>query len=185
MTRNVESEAARTVATLGVDLVAGDFRDPDSLSAAVAGVDTVFAMGTPFEAGGAAEVAQGVALVDAAVSAEIDHYVYTSVASADKNTGIPHFDSKWEVEEHLGSTELDLSVVAPVYFMENLFLGENLSALQNGSYPVPLPPDVSLQQVAVADIGALVVDRKDDFVGRRVEIASDELASTGSAAVLA
>ena len=167
--------------------MAGDFRDPDSLSAAVAGVDTVFAMGTPFEAGEAAEVAQGVALVDAAVSAEIDHYVYTSVASADKNTGIPHFDSKWEVEKHLASTELDLSVVAPVYFMENLFLGENLSALQNGSYPVPLPPDVSLQQVAVADIGAfgaLVVDRKDDFVGRRVEIASDELASTGSAAVL-
>ena len=58
MTRNVESEAARAVATLGVDLVAGDFRDPDSLAAAVAGVDTVFAMGTPFEAGEAAEVAR-------------------------------------------------------------------------------------------------------------------------------
>ena len=187
MTRNVESDAARAVAALGGDLVAGDFRDSDSLAAAVAGVDTVFAMGTPFEAGEDAEIAQGVALVDAAVDAEIDHFVYTSVASADKSTGIPHFDSKWEVEKHLASTALDWSVIAPVYFMENLFFGENLGALQNGSYPVPLPLDLSLQQVAIADIGAfgaLVVDRKDDFVGRRVEIASDELTSAGCAVVL-
>ena len=167
--------------------MAGDFGDADSLAAAVAGVDTVFAMGTPFEAGEAAEVAQGVAIVDAAVGADIDHFVYTSVASADRSTGIPHFDSKFEVEKHLASTELDWSVIAPVYFMENLFFGENLDALKNGSYPTPLPSDLPLQQVAVADIGAfgaLVVDRKDDFVGRRVEIASDELTSAGSAAVL-
>ncbi len=187
MTRNVESDAARAVAALGVDLVAGDFRDSDSLAAAVAGVDTVFAMGTPFEAGEDAEIAQGVALVDAAVDAEIDHFVYTSVASADKSTGIPHFDSKWEVEKHLASTDLDWSVIAPVYFMENLFFGENLGAIQNGTYPLPLPADLSLQQVAVADIGAfgaLVVDRKGDFVGRRVDIASDELTSAGTAEIL-
>ncbi len=144
MTRNVESDAARAVAALGADLVAGDFRDSDSLAAAVAGVDTVFAMGTPFEAGEAAEVAQGLAIVDAAVGAEIDHFVYSSVASADKSTGIPHFDSKWQVEKHLASTELDWSVSAPVYFMENLFFGENLDALQNGSYPIALPADLPL-----------------------------------------
>ena len=184
LTRNVESEAARAVATLGVDLVAGDFRDPDSLAAAVAGVDTVFAMGTPFEAGEEAEVIQGVAIVEAGAGADIDHFVYTSVASADKSTGIPHFNSKWEVEKHLAATGLDWSVIAPVYFMENLFFGENLDAIKNGSYPTPLPSDLSLQQVAVADIGALVVDRKDDFVGHRVEIASDELTSAASAAVL-
>jgi uncharacterized protein YbjT (DUF2867 family) len=187
LTRNVESDAARAVSALGADLVAGDFGDADSLAAAVAGVDTVFAMGTPFEAGEAAEIAQGISIVDAAVSAEIDHFVYSSVASADKSTGIPHFDSKWEVEKYLASTNLDWSVSAPVYFMENLFFGENLAAIGNGSYPMPLPSDLPLQQVAVADIGAfgaLVVDRKDDFVGRRVDIAGDELTSAESAVVL-
>ncbi len=187
MTRNVASAAAQAVGGRGVDLVAGDFGDPGSLAAATAGVDTVFAMGTPFEAGEAAEVAQGIALVDAAVAAGVDHFVYTSVASADQNTGIPHFDSKWEVEKYLASTELAWSVIAPVYFMENLFFGQNLEALQGGSYPAPLPAELLLQQVAVADIGAfgaLVVDRKDDFVGRRVDIAGDELTSVGSAEVL-
>ncbi len=187
LTRNVESDAARALAALGVDLVVGDFGDSDSLAAAVSGVDTVFAMSTPFEAGEAAEIAQGVALVDAAVRAGTDHFVYTSVASADQSTGIPHFDSKWEVEKHLASTDLDWSVIAPVYFMENLFFGENLGDIQNGTYPLPLPADLSLQQVAVADIGAfgaLVVDRKGDFVGRRVDIASDELTSAGTAEIL-
>jgi hypothetical protein len=52
---------------------------------------------------------------------------------------------------------------------------------------LPLPADLALQQVAVADIGAfgaLVVDRKDDFLGRRVDIASDELTSAGTAVLL-
>ena len=187
LTRNVDGAAAQAVAALGAELVKGDFGDPASLAAAVAGVDTVFAMGTPFEAGEAAEVAQGRAIVDAAVSAGVDHFVYTSVASADKNTGIPHFDSKWEVEKYLASTDLEWSVIAPVYFMENLFFGQNLDALQGGSYPLPLPADLSLQQVAVADIGAFgahVVDRKDDFLGRRVDIAGDELTSARTAEVL-
>ena len=187
LTRNVDGAAAQAVAALGAELVKGDFGDSASLAAAVAGVDAVFAMGTPFEAGEAAEVAQGKAIVDAAVSAGVDHFVYTSVASADKNTGIPHFDSKWEVEKYLASTDLDWSVIAPVYFMENLFFGQNLDALQGGSYPSPLPADLSLQQVAVADIGAFgahVVDRKDGFVGRRVDIAGDELTSARTAEVL-
>ena len=116
LTRNVESDAAQAVAALGVDLVAGDFGDADSLAAAVAGVDTVFAMGTPFEAGEAAEVAQGVAIVDAAVGADIDHFVYTSVASADKNTGIPHFDSKFEVEKLPGRDGVGLEHHCPCVF---------------------------------------------------------------------
>ena len=51
MTRNVDGAAAKAVAALGVDLVTGDFGAPDSLSTATTGVDTVFAMSTPFEIG--------------------------------------------------------------------------------------------------------------------------------------
>ena len=187
MTRNVGSEAARALGALGAQMVAGDFARPDSLSEAVAGVDAVFAMSTPFEGGEAAEIAQGIALVDAAASAAVGHFIYASVASADKNTGIPHFDSKYEVEKHLGSSSLDWSVVAPVYFMENLFFPQSLEALRTGTYAIAMPSDVPLQQVAVADIGAfgaLVVDQKDTFVGRRVDIAGDALTSAESAEAL-
>lgn len=187
MTRDVDSEAARALTALGAEMVAGDFADSDSLVTAATGVDAVFAMSTPFEAGIETEVAQGVALIDAAVAAGVDHFVYTSVASADENTGIPHFDSKYEVERYLSASDLAWTVVAPVYFMENLFMPQTMEGLGNGIYATPLPADLVLQQVAVADIGALgahVVANRDAFTRRRVEIASDELTSTQSAEVL-
>ncbi len=95
MTRNVEGDAAKALTGLGAEMVSAEFTDSGSLSTALAGVDAVFAMTTPFEAGVEAETAQGVALVDAAADAGVDHFVYSSVASADKTTGIPHFDSKY------------------------------------------------------------------------------------------
>ena len=99
ITRNTESDAAKELIVLGAEVVHAEFSDTESLSAALEGVDAVFAMTTPFEAGVDAETAQGVALIDAAAAAGVDHFVYSSVASADKATGVPHFDSKYRVEE--------------------------------------------------------------------------------------
>ena len=46
-----------------------------------------------WEHGKQAEISQGINFADAAKQAGVTHFVYSSVASADKNTGIPHFDS--------------------------------------------------------------------------------------------
>ena len=187
MTRNTSSEKAQALAAAGAEMVEGDFSRADSLAAALDGVHAVFAMSTPFEAGEDAEVAQGKAIVDAAVAAGVDHFVYTSVASADRETGIPHFDSKWEVEKHLAATDLDWSVIAPVYFMDNLFFPDNVGAIGQGAYPIAMPSAVKLQQVSVRDIGrfgAFMIDRKDEFLGRRVDIAADDLNATETAEIL-
>ena len=187
VTRNVASANAKALAEQGAKLTAGDFSKPDAIAAAMKDVDSVFAMSTPFEAGEEAEIRQGKALVDAAVQAGVDHFVYTSVAAADRNTGIPHFDSKYEVEQHLAGTKLAWSVVAPVYFMENLLFPNTLQALREGSYASPLPPDRKLQQIAVDDIGkfaAHVIDRRDPFLGKRIDIAGDELTGAEQAKIL-
>lgn len=187
LTRNTTSAAARAIVEAGASVVAGDFADPDSLIAAMRDVDAVFAMTTPFEAGMEAETQQGIALVDAAAKAGVGHFVYTSVASADQATGIPHFDSKYVVEQHLATTELAWTVIAPVYFMENLFFPQSLDALRSGVYAAPLPEHTLLQQIALADIGAFgahVIEQRDALVGQRIEIAGDELSSKTCAAVL-
>ena len=41
------------------------------------------------------------------------HVVFTSVANADRATGVPHFDSKYEIEQHLRHSELSYSIVQP------------------------------------------------------------------------
>lgn len=187
LTRNPGSDAAVAATANGIEIVRGDFTDAASLVAAASGVDAVFAMTTPFESGDQAETLQGIALADAAVKARVSHFVYTSVASADRATGIPHFDSKYRVEQHLGGLDLPWTVVAPVYFMENLFFPQTLEALRNGVYAVPLPVDRTLQQVALADIASFaahVIEHRDAFVGKRIDIASDELTTKQTAEAL-
>lgn len=187
LTRNPSSDAAKAAASKGIELVRGDFEDAPSLLAAAKGVDAVFAMSTPFEAGEAAETRQGIALVDAAAKAGVAHFVYSSVAGANLRTGIPHFDSKLHVEEHLGGRDLPWTVIAPVYFMENLFFPQTLDGLKNGVYASPMPDDRPLQQIALADIGAFaahVIEHRDAFLGKRIEIASDELTAKQEAEVL-
>ncbi len=188
ITRNLESGPASQLMGLGAEMVRAEFTDAGSLAAALGGVNAVFAMTTPFEAGVDAETAQGVALVDAAADAGVDHFVYSSVASANKATGVPHFESKYRVEEHLAASDLRWSVIAPVYFMDNLFFPDMLNGLKDGTYAIALPTDLPLQQIATEDIGAFaarVLANPEEFAGKRIDIAGDELSSRQSADALA
>ena len=79
-------------------------------------------------------------------------------------------------------------MIAPVYFIDNLFFPDTLNGLREGQYAIALPADLPLQQIAVQDIGAFaahVLANPDKFDGKRVDIAGDELSSRESADVLA
>lgn len=187
LTRNPGSQSAMGLADRGVSVVAGDFTDPDSLLRAATGVDTVYAMTTPFEAGIDAEIQQGLALANAAKAAGVGHFILGSVASADRDTGIPHFDSKYQVEKHLASLGLPHSIVAPVYFMDNLLAPFSLPALREGKLAMALPGERRLQQVAVSNIGdfaAALAERREAVFGQRYDIAGADLTGSEAAAVL-
>ncbi len=187
LVRDPDSAKAASLRELGVQTVKGDFSDAESLSSALMGIDSVFAVGTPF-GGIEAEIAQGKALVDASAEAGISHFVYSSVASADKNTGIPHFDSKSEVERHVVASGLNRTITAPVFFMDNTLFPWNVADMKRGVFRQALAPDTRLQQISVGDIGRLnaaVISEGERFYGRRIEIAADELTGTDMAAGLA
>lgn len=176
LTRRPDSDAALELKDLGAQIVIGDMEDRKSLEHAARGMDVFWALSTPFEAGTEAETRQGLNMVDAAKTARVKHLVYASVADADLDTGIPHFDSKMRVEEHIQDLKLPYTIVAPTYFMENLFYPNNLSALQSGVLAMALPPDRLLQQIALEDVAnfnLLVIENRDRFLGQRIDIASD------------
>lgn len=178
MTRNPDSSTAIALKDRGVDLRSGDFTNPDSLRTAAEGIDAAFMLTTPFETGPNSEIAQGKAMVDALRAANVGHVVFSSVGSADKATGVPHFDSKYEVEKYLASSGLPYSIIGPVYFMDNLLSPWGLPALQQGSIAAALPEDRPLQQVAVKNIGefaAALIGRGASVFGKRYDIAGDEL----------
>jgi uncharacterized protein YbjT (DUF2867 family) len=174
-TRDGHSRGSRWLADRGAELAVGDLLDTGSLVAAMRGAAAVYAVTTPFAAGEAREIEQGSHIIAAAEQARVPWLILASVASADRSTGIPHFESKARIEQQLRASRVPHTVVAPTYFYENL--GDPAAIVASGELSLPLGASRPLQQVAVADLGALVVallDRRRDFVGHRIEVAGDE-----------
>jgi len=187
LTRKPESPAAAALAARGATIVRGDFEDQGSLERAARGVDTVFAMATPFEIGEKAETREGINIVHAASAVGVSHLVYSSVAGADRATGIPHFDSKFEVEKEVRRSGVPFTIVAPVFFMENFLADYMADGIAKGSIAIAVPATRRMQQIALADIAqftALVIERRESFLGKRIDIASDELTFATAAAVM-
>src|SRR5919107_2524851 len=185
--RRPASPEARELERLGAELAEGNFEEPSTIEDAAKGMDAVFVVATPFEAGMEAETRHGIAAADAAKTAGVGHLVYSSVANANKDTGIPHFDSKREVEEHIEGLGIPYTIVAPVYFMDNLLAPWTLPQLKEGRFSMALPSSRPLQQIALSDIAAftaLVLENRKRFVDKRVDIASDELAGEELAEIL-
>jgi len=183
VTRDPNSSQAKSLANAGATLVAASLEDTAAITKALEGATSLFAMTTPSEGTGA-ETRQGVAAADAAKAAGV-HLAFTSVGSANRQTGIPHFDSKHEVEKHIAKVGVRATILAPVYFMENLYFAKE--QLPKGIYPTVLPPTRRLAQVAVADIGAVAVRVLEDagrFTGKRFDLASDELTGNDVVAIL-
>ncbi|MBB3560162.1 uncharacterized protein YbjT (DUF2867 family) [Rhizobium sp. BK512] len=187
LTRRPDSDAARQLAATGVEVVAGNLDDKASVVQAAKRVDTMYLMGNSYEAGIEAETRQGIIAADAAREAGIGHLIYGSVGDADRKTGIPHFDSKYLVEQHVAGLGIPYTISAPVAFMENTVAPWSIGGLKQGVYAAALPPARKLQQIAIDDIGhfvATLAERREQVFGKRFDIAGDELSGEEQAKVL-
>ncbi len=187
VSRRPESAAAQTIKQLGAEVVAGNTEDRASIERLAAGMDAIFSV-TDFWGGGFdAEVRQGKTVADAAKAAGVKHLLYTSTPRTDNFTGIPHFDSKTHVEKYIISIGVPYSIIGPCFFFENYLSPWFLPELQQGRLPMALSASTKLQQIAVDDIGmfaAYVFEHRDEFFGKRIDIASDELTMPEVARVL-
>lgn len=177
LTRNPDKPAARSLAERGAEVVEGNFDDRTSLDRALDGVYGVFSVQNFWEVGFDKEIEQGIRMADAAQKADVKHFVYSSVGSANENTGIPHFDSKNQVEQHIHSLDLPFSIIRPVFFMNNWESDMLKNMVLGGTLAQPLSPETRLQQIDVDDIGAfarLAFENPDKWIGRELDIAGDE-----------
>jgi len=179
MTRNPNGEKAQALAALGAEVVQGDLNDAASLQRAFAGAWGVFAVQNTWEAGVEGEEEQGKRTAEVASERGVQHFVYTSVGSAERATGIPHFDNKWRVEETVRSLGFpSYTILRPVFFMENWVSPWFKPAIDDGTLAIGIKPDTQLQMIAVDDIGKygrLAFEQHEALNGRAIEIAGDEL----------
>jgi uncharacterized protein YbjT (DUF2867 family) len=151
LTRKPDGDAAKALAALGAEIVQGDLDDAPSLERALAGAWGVYAVQNTWEAGVEKEEEQGKRIAKLAREKGVQRYVYASVGSAHKKTGIPHFDNKFRVEETVKALGFpSYAIIRPVFFMENLL---SPWFLNGDKLVTTLPPNVKLQMIAADDIG--------------------------------
>lgn len=177
LSRKPEGAAAAELKRAGADVVAGDLGDRASVERAAKGVDVAYIVATPYEQGIAAETRFGTNGVDAAHNPGVPYIVYSSVSDADRKTGIPHFESKATVEAHLKQLGGDWSIIAPVFFMENMFAPWIAAGFAKGVLATGVAADRKLQVISLAEIAeftTLAVEQRSAFRGKRINIASDD-----------
>jgi uncharacterized protein YbjT (DUF2867 family) len=186
LTRDPSKPAARALAERGAETVQGDLEDEESLRQALEGADAVFSVQNFWEHGAEREVRQGKALADAAMDAGVEHFVYSSVGSADRDTGISHFETKRQIEDHIRKLGLPATILRPVFLMENFEWPFYRPRILEGTLALPLPAGRKLQMVACRDVGmfaAIALERGPEMIGQAIEVAGEELSGPEAAEV--
>ncbi|WP_375476028.1 NmrA/HSCARG family protein [uncultured Nostoc sp.] len=180
--RDPNKPAAQALKQAGAELVAGNLNERASLDHALQAAWGVFSVQT-FQDGLDAEIREGKAIADAAKAAGIQHFVYSSVGSAERNTGIPHFDSKFQIEEYIRASGLPYTILRPVFFFYNY--NAMRAMVEKGTLSQPLSSNTKLQQLSEDDYGQMVAEvfqRPAEFLHRAIEVASVDMTMTEIAA---
>jgi uncharacterized protein YbjT (DUF2867 family) len=188
LVRDKQSSKAQDLASLGVELVFGDFQDPASIERAMNGIHGVFSVlpssaDAKYGISDDDEVRFGIAAIDAAKRAGVQHLVYSSTIGASPDIGLGHYESKWHIEQYLRQSGVPFSIVRPAPFMELLLYPH--FGLRQGVVTFFGAPDRVVQFIAVRDIGAIAAKLLVDpsrHLGVTIDIASDALSGNDIAA---
>jgi uncharacterized protein YbjT (DUF2867 family) len=189
LTRDLNKPAGQELKALGAEIVPGDLDERAQLDAAFKGAYGVFSVQNFWlpNVGKEGEIRQGKLVADAAKAAGVQHLVYSSVGSADRAPGVQHFESKWEIERHIHSLGIPYTILRPVAFMDNY--NWSRPYILSGTFTgFGLRADKGMQLIAAEDIGvfaALAFANPQEYLGRTLEIAGDELTESQTAETFA
>ena len=195
LTRDVNSDKAKALASLGAEVVAANVDDVESLKKAFAGAYGVYCVTffwDHFSPG--REIAQAAAMAEAAKHAGLQHVIWSTledtrlwVPLSDNRMPtlmgkykVPHFDAKGECD-HLFT---DLGV--PTTFLLTSFYWDNFISFgmgpgkgPDGTLAITLPMgDKKLPGIAAEDIGKCaygIFKRGSELIGKTVGIAGEHL----------
>ncbi|HJU51099.1 MAG TPA: NmrA/HSCARG family protein [Acidimicrobiia bacterium] len=177
LTRRANQETAKALGRLGAEVVTSDMDDPTSLRKAFDGAYGIFSVQNGLISGFEREVAQGRNVADVAKQIGVRHLIYASAGTGEANTGIPSWESKLVVEDHMKRLDLPFTSLRPRAFMELM--------TDKGYYPAVgtwriWPPltgeDRPIPWLAVDDVGviaAAVLANPDVYVGQDLALAGD------------
>jgi uncharacterized protein YbjT (DUF2867 family) len=176
LSRTPDAAKARTIRDAGAEVVGADMADRASLDHAFAGAYGVFNVQNPQTAGFDGEIAQGRNVADAAQAAGVQHVVYGS-AGMGTRTGVPSWDSKVIIADHMRQLGLPITILRPMAFME-LMTDKDFYPQVSVWHVMPklMGWDRALPWLAADDVGAIgaaAFADPDRFVGQEIPLAGD------------
>jgi len=177
LTRNASSLAAQILKKLHIEIVQGDLNDPDTFRNHIRGAYGIFTV-LSYDNGVTKEIRQGVDMANLARQYEIKHFLYSSVIGADLNTGIPHWESKFKIENHIKQINIPYTIIRPVSLFENFLIPQVKSRIIKGKLPSPVNKDVTQQFISSRDIGeitAAIFMDPGKYWGKTVTIAAEQM----------
>lgn len=114
---------AHPLVAAGAEPVRGDIKDRGSLDLACAGVHTIITTANSALRGGddntqTVDIDGNRNLIDAARQAGVAHFIFMSANGADPDSAVPFLAAKGKTEQHLKSSGLPYTILAPEAFME-------------------------------------------------------------------
>jgi uncharacterized protein YbjT (DUF2867 family) len=124
-------DKAAPIQRLGLETAVGDFEQPDTLDAAMAGCDHLFLLSPPSPR----QAEQEQHVIDAAKRAGVEHVVKQSVPWAD-DPDVGFVFCRWhgQVEQHLERSGLSYTLLRPSNFMQNFLMSAQPVAEQGVLY---------------------------------------------------
>lgn len=164
----------------GVELVEANLDDAESLTTAFTGVTAIYCHATSGDTSKAdpLEVERAKQVAQAAKQANIQHLVYNSAGGADRNSGIPHIQQKYEVEQIFKAAGLPTTMLRACLFMEEFWKKYTRPSILKGTFPFSIQPNKPLHLITTKDMGriaAYVIKHPAVYIGQEIELAGDVL----------
>ncbi len=175
--RNTVSPAAQELKKLNVELVTGDLDEPSSYRNFLQDADGVFSLQI-FSKGIEKEKKQGIALASLSKESGVKHFLYSSVIGADANTGIPHWESKNVIEQHIKQSGLSYTILRPSSFFENFLLPPVKSRILKGKLVTPTAKNKVQQFISASDVGrisTMIFMDPEKYRGRTINIGAEQM----------
>lgn len=177
LTRNPASAKAQALSTLGAEVVQGDMAEPGSLASTFAGAYGVYSVQNPMISGMEGEISQGKNVAEAARQAGVQHLVYGSAGTGIKGTGIPSWESKLVIEEHMKSLGLPLTILRPMAFMELMTEKKFFPPVSTWHLmPALMGSSTKIPWLCTDDLGFIAAKafaEPQHFIGKELQLASD------------
>jgi uncharacterized protein YbjT (DUF2867 family) len=195
LTRNINSDKAKALAKLGVELMSADVDNYESLKNAFAGAYGVYAVTFFWEHfSGDKEIAQAKSIARAAKEQNVQHLIWSSLEDTRKwipvtdnrmptlqsKFKVPHYDAKGESNKFFTEAGIPTTILNTSFYWENfIYFGLGPKKGEDGKLKFILPMgNKKLPGISSEDIGkcAYAIFKKGkEFIGKTIGIAGGHL----------